>query len=43
MNDTAIILKPSYWASISGGKDSLVIINKYLSRLEKELEKLKLL
>lgn len=27
MNNTAITLKPSYWASISGGKDSLYMLN----------------
>ena len=31
----AIALRPTYWASVSGGKDSLYMLKVILSNLEK--------
>ena len=30
-----IALKPTYWASVSGGKDSLYMLNLILNNLDK--------
>ena len=35
MNTTGIALRPSYWASVSGGKDSLYMLKLILSNLTK--------
>ena len=35
MNKNEIVLKPSYWASVSGGKDSLYMLKLILSKLDK--------
>lgn len=35
MNKNEIALKPSYWASVSGGKDSLYMLKLILSNLDK--------
>lgn len=35
MANTALALRPSYWASVSGGKDSLYMLNLILHNLDK--------
>lgn len=35
MTDNEIALRPSYWASVSGGKDSLFMLNLILHNLDK--------
>ena len=34
-SDKAIALRPSYWASVSGGKDSLYMLNYILHNLDR--------
>lgn len=34
-SDKAIALRPSYWASVSGGKDSLYMLNYILHHLDR--------
>lgn len=35
MQSTELALRPSYWASVSGGKDSLFMLNLILHNLDK--------
>lgn len=35
MSNNQIMLRPSYWASVSGGKDSLYMLNLILHNLDR--------
>ena len=34
-NETGLVLRPSYWAGVSGGKDSLYMLNLILHNLDR--------
>lgn len=35
MKENTLVLRPSYWASVSGGKDSLYMLKYILTNIDK--------